>query len=101
MGRSCWQRGWNPHACQLFCASRRPWKTAGKSHVALRLFLLVCFVSQVGACWAWEYKQEKNTNQEKKVAKGCWLVLCILSAFVCRDITKENQVSIPEVKKSS
>lgn len=40
---------------------------------------------------------QNNKNQEKGVAKGFWLVLCILSAFVCRDKIKENWISVHEL----
>lgn len=36
-------------------------RTVGKSDVALQLLLHACFVSQVGACWGWEYMQEEKT----------------------------------------
>lgn len=84
-----------PHTCQVLCASRRPWKTVGKSDVALQLSLLACLVSQVGPCWAWEHKQEKKQTRKKRWLRDFgWF--CALSLHLFAG-TKSRRIRSPSL----
>lgn len=99
MGRSCWQRGWNLYACQLFCASRKPWKTMGKSDFTLRLFLLACSLCEPG-----EPPLGTGTQAEKKKKKNGGLRILAHSAHslsVCVQEQCQGESDLhPELKKS-